>query len=52
MEQLVDNLGSTDVSINAEDVARIDALAPPMSTTMRYYDAAVAIDLRPNHARW
>jgi aryl-alcohol dehydrogenase-like predicted oxidoreductase len=52
LEQLIDNLGALDVAIDAADVARIDEAAPPMSATLRYYDAAIAIDFKPNLARW
>jgi aryl-alcohol dehydrogenase-like predicted oxidoreductase len=51
-EQLVDNLGAPAVEITDEDRGRIDAFAPPQHATMRYYDAAMAIDFRPNLARW
>ena len=52
MEQLVDNLGAAAVTIDGEDRDRIDTAAPPMSTTLRYYDAAMALDLNPNFGRW
>jgi aryl-alcohol dehydrogenase-like predicted oxidoreductase len=52
LEQLVDNLGALEVKIGADDVARIDALAPPLSVTLRYYDAAMAADIKPNYGRW
>jgi len=52
MEQLVDNLGALSVTITPEDSERIDAIAPPKSATMRYYDAALAVDTRPNLGRW
>ncbi|WP_428101320.1 aldo/keto reductase [Candidatus Rariloculus sp.] len=52
MEQLVDNLGAAAVAVDGEDRERIDAAAPPMSTTLRYYDAAMALDLNPNFGRW
>lgn len=52
LEQLVDNLGALAVTIDADDVARIDEAAPPLTATLRYYDAAMAVDLRPNHGRW
>ncbi len=40
LEQLIDNLGATSVRVTDEDRARLDALAPPWSATLRYYDAA------------
>jgi len=52
MDQLVDNLGAIDVEVTAEDEERIDAAAAPKSATMRYYDAAMAVDTRPNLGRW
>jgi aryl-alcohol dehydrogenase-like predicted oxidoreductase len=52
LEQLVDNLGATEVKLTAEDRSRLDALAPPMTATLRYYDAALAVDFRPNFGRW
>ena len=52
VEQLLDNLGAVDVKVSDADRARIDALAPPWSQTLRYYDAALAIDFKPNLARW
>jgi aryl-alcohol dehydrogenase-like predicted oxidoreductase len=52
LEQLLDNLGAVAVAIDAADNARIDALAPPLSATMKYYDAALAVDRKPNLGRW
>jgi aryl-alcohol dehydrogenase-like predicted oxidoreductase len=52
LEQLVDNLGAASVTLTAEDRARLDALAPPWSATLRYYDAALSLDFNPNLARW
>jgi len=52
MEQLVDNLGALSVEITAEDQARVDAVAPAKSVALRYYDAALAVDTRPNLGRW
>ncbi len=52
VEQLVDNLGAVALQLDATDRARLDAVAPPWSATLRYYDAALAIDFRPNLARW
>jgi aryl-alcohol dehydrogenase-like predicted oxidoreductase len=51
-EQLVDNLGATAVEITPEDRARLDALAPPLTATLRYYDAVVTSDFGPNFGRW
>ncbi|MEC9345375.1 MAG: aldo/keto reductase [Pseudomonadota bacterium] len=50
-EQAEDNLGAVDVRLTDEDLARIDAMAPPMSVAVRYYDKANAVDLRPNRHR-
>jgi aryl-alcohol dehydrogenase-like predicted oxidoreductase len=52
LDQLIDNLGAAEVAVTAEDCARIDAFAPPMTATLRYYDAAMAVDFRPNLNRW
>jgi aryl-alcohol dehydrogenase-like predicted oxidoreductase len=52
LEQLIDNLGATTVEITDTDRARLDALSPPMSATLRYYDAAMAVDFRPSTGRW
>jgi aryl-alcohol dehydrogenase-like predicted oxidoreductase len=52
LEQLIDNIAATRVRVTDEDRARLDALAPPWSATLRYYDAAMAIDFRPNLSRW
>ena len=52
MEQLVDNLGSTEIALTPEDLERVDAAAPPKSVTLPYYDAALATDTRPNRGRW
>jgi len=52
LEQALDNLGSANVKIADEDRALIDAFAPPLGATLRYYDAAMAIDFKPNLGRW
>jgi aryl-alcohol dehydrogenase-like predicted oxidoreductase len=52
LDQLIDNLGGVDVALSPEDFARIDAIAPPLSAAMPYYDAALAVDMRPNLLRW
>ena len=49
--QLADNLGALAVTVTAEDRARLDAVAPPLSVSLRYYDAAISTDLRPNLSR-
>lgn len=51
-EQLDDNLGAISVRLDGDDLARLDAAAPPMSVALRYYDQAMAIDLKPNLGRW
>ena len=50
-EQVADNLGAVDVALGAEDFARIDALVPPRSAAVRYYDRASAADFRPHGYR-
>jgi len=52
LDQVLDNLGAAGVTITDEDRARIDAFAPPLATTLRYYDAAMATDFKPNFGRW
>jgi aryl-alcohol dehydrogenase-like predicted oxidoreductase len=52
LDQALDNLGSAGVTITDEDRARIDAFAPPLTSTLRYYDAAMATDFKPNFGRW
>ncbi|HVQ91266.1 MAG TPA: aldo/keto reductase [Mycobacteriales bacterium] len=39
LEQLEDSLGALDVTITADDTARIDAVAPPGRATVPYYGA-------------
>ena len=50
-EQVVDNLGAVNVQLESSDFERIDALVPPRSAAVRYYDGAAGLDLRPNHRR-
>ena len=50
-DQLIDNLGALAVTVTAEDHARLDAVAPPLSVSLPYYDAAISTDLRPNLSR-
>jgi aryl-alcohol dehydrogenase-like predicted oxidoreductase len=52
MEQLVDNLGAAELELDAADLERLDAVAPPKSTAMSYYDAAFALDQKPSLGRW
>jgi aryl-alcohol dehydrogenase-like predicted oxidoreductase len=51
-EQLIDNLGAADVSLSESDRARLDAAAPPMRAVLRYYEAAMSLDLAPSAYRW
>jgi aryl-alcohol dehydrogenase-like predicted oxidoreductase len=51
MEQLEDNLGAVSVELDADDSARLDEAAPPMGVRLRYYDAAISVDFRPNLGR-
>lgn len=48
MEQCIDNIGAAAVTIDKEDLEQLDKAAPPLSTAMKYYDAAMGLDLRPN----
>ncbi len=50
-DQVVDNLGSVNVELEAADFERIDALVPPYGYAVRYYDGAGFLDLRPHSAR-
>ena len=50
-EQVADNLGAVDVELTAADFERIDALVPPRSVAVRYYDKANATDFRPHQHR-
>jgi aryl-alcohol dehydrogenase-like predicted oxidoreductase len=50
-EQVEDNLGAVNVQLEATDFERIDALVPPRSAAVRYYDEAAAVDFRPNRQR-
>jgi aryl-alcohol dehydrogenase-like predicted oxidoreductase len=50
-EQAEDNLGAADVKLVASDFERIDALVPPRSVAVRYYDAAAGVDFRPSRHR-
>ncbi len=50
-EQVADNLGAVDVTLTAEDSARIDELVAPRAVAVRYYDAANAVDFRPRTHR-
>jgi aryl-alcohol dehydrogenase-like predicted oxidoreductase len=52
LDQALDNLGSAGVTISDEDRARLDSVAPPLAATLRYYDAAMATDFKPNFGRW
>jgi aryl-alcohol dehydrogenase-like predicted oxidoreductase len=48
MEQLEDYLGALAVKFSAEDLARIDKVAPPGRAIVPYYDA----DFGPHRYRW
>jgi len=50
-EQVADNLGAVEVSLDQDDFDRIDALVPPHSVAVRYYDRANAVDFRPHTHR-
>ncbi len=51
LEQVTDNLGAVDVSLDTADCERIDALVPPCSAAVRYYDEAMGADFRPHASR-
>jgi aryl-alcohol dehydrogenase-like predicted oxidoreductase len=48
MEQLEDNLGAVDVTLDENDHERLDAVAPPGRATVPYYEA----DFGPHRFRW
>ena len=48
MEQLEDNLGAVEVSLDENDRERLDAVAPPGRATVPYYEA----DFGPHRFRW
>ena len=48
MEQLEDNLGAVEVSLDENDNERLDAVAPPGRATVPYYEA----DFGPHRFRW
>jgi aryl-alcohol dehydrogenase-like predicted oxidoreductase len=50
-EQAADNLGAVEVALEAADFERIDALVPPRSAAVRYYDEAAGADFRPQRHR-
>jgi len=50
-EQVEDNLGAANVRLDPADFSRIDALVPPRSVALRYYDRAIATDFRPHSHR-
>ena len=51
LEQVTDNLGATKVRLEPGDFARIDALVPPCSAAVSYYDRAMGLDLRSHSHR-
>jgi aryl-alcohol dehydrogenase-like predicted oxidoreductase len=50
-EQAVDNLGAVEVKLDASDLERIDALVPPRSAAVSYYDRAGYADFRTHSHR-
>jgi len=50
-EQAADNLGAVDVHLDPADLERLDALVPPRSAAVRYYDGAGFADFRTHHHR-
>jgi aryl-alcohol dehydrogenase-like predicted oxidoreductase len=51
LEQVTDNLGAMDVRLESVDFAEIDALVPPCSAAVSYYDRAMGLDLRSHGHR-
>lgn len=52
MDQLIDNLGAATVTLDQDDLERIDSLVPPKGSVLSYYDAAAGVDMGPNLTRW
>jgi aryl-alcohol dehydrogenase-like predicted oxidoreductase len=53
MEQLEDNLGSLTVEFTAEDISKMDAVAPPGRAVSPYYQPDVInTDFGPHQHRW
>jgi len=50
-DQAADNLGSVDVTLEPADFERLDALVPPRSAAVRYYDGAGFADFRTHQHR-
>ena len=51
MEHLMDNLGSANVTITAEDKQRLDAISEPEQVIVSYYNGK-AMDFKPSPYRW
>ncbi len=51
MEHFEDNLGAADVTITADDRARLDAVSPPEQAIVPYYSGKM-IDFKPPQYRW
>ena len=51
LAQVIDNLGAVDVHLDAVDFAKIDAMVPPCSAAVSYYDGAMGLDLRSHPYR-
>ncbi len=49
--QVTDNLAATEVQLEPADFGKIDALVPPCSAAVSYYDRAAGIDLRAHPHR-
>ncbi|XYH92910.1 aldo/keto reductase [Sorangium sp. So ce1128] len=48
LEQLEDNLGSLELKLGPEDLARIDAISPPGDVVVPFYQAPFG----PHELRW
>jgi aryl-alcohol dehydrogenase-like predicted oxidoreductase len=51
LDQVKDNLGATGIRLEAADFERIDAIVPPCTAAVRYYDRAMGLDLRSHTHR-
>ena len=50
--QLVEQLGALEVTLSADDLARIDAVCPPGTTLVSYYHEDATADFRPAQYHW
>ncbi len=51
LEQVTDNLASTEIRLDRDGFDQIDALVPPCSAAVNYDDRAMGLDLRAHRGR-